>query len=154
MVTKVISGGQTGIDQLALEIAYKYGIPTGGTAPKGYRTEQGPMPRLLRDKYGLSESPYFQYGPRTAKNVKDSDATIIYGNMLSPGTKLTIQICTSLRKQYITNPTYAILLDFICDVGDVKVLNVAGNRASTLGPEHKGLAQITLDILFSTLKQT
>ena len=33
---KIISGGQTGADRGALEGARKAGIPTGGTAPKGY----------------------------------------------------------------------------------------------------------------------
>lgn len=36
---KIISGGQTGIDQMALEQASKIGIMTGGTACKGWLTE-------------------------------------------------------------------------------------------------------------------
>jgi hypothetical protein len=38
---KVISGGQTGADLTGLEEAHKRGIPTGGTVPKGCRTESG-----------------------------------------------------------------------------------------------------------------
>src|SRR5262249_6057013 len=41
MIGKVISGGQTGVDQVALRAAKACGIPTGGWAPKGWRTEDG-----------------------------------------------------------------------------------------------------------------
>ena len=41
-VPKIISGGQTGIDRMALELARELGLGTGGTAPKGYTTESGP----------------------------------------------------------------------------------------------------------------
>jgi len=36
MVEKVISGGQTGVDRMGLEVAKELGIPTGGTAPPNY----------------------------------------------------------------------------------------------------------------------
>ena len=36
---KIISGGQTGVDRLALDVAKSLNIATGGTAPKGYLTE-------------------------------------------------------------------------------------------------------------------
>jgi len=35
MITKIISGGQAGVDQAALEIATELGISTGGWCPKG-----------------------------------------------------------------------------------------------------------------------
>ena len=50
---RVISGGQTGIDQLGLEVARSLGTPTGGVAPKGYLTESGPN-SSLREWYGLT----------------------------------------------------------------------------------------------------
>jgi len=37
----VISGGQTGADRGGLIAAKELGIPTGGTAPLGYKTEAG-----------------------------------------------------------------------------------------------------------------
>ena len=46
MIGKIISGGQTGVDQAALRAAKACGIPTGGWAPKGWRTEDGPAPWL------------------------------------------------------------------------------------------------------------
>ncbi|MFO7971456.1 MAG: putative molybdenum carrier protein [Desulfobacterales bacterium] len=35
MLTKIISGGQTGADQAALDAAIELGIPHGGWIPKG-----------------------------------------------------------------------------------------------------------------------
>ena len=43
---KVISGGQTGVDQAALRAAKAAGIETGGWMPKGFRTLAGPRPEF------------------------------------------------------------------------------------------------------------
>ena len=51
MLTKIISGGQTGADQVALSVAVRLGLKTGGYAPLRYMTEDGPDPTLAR--YGL-----------------------------------------------------------------------------------------------------
>lgn len=37
----IISGGQTGVDRIALEVARELNIPTDGTVPCGYITESG-----------------------------------------------------------------------------------------------------------------
>ncbi|MVM32295.1 hypothetical protein GO755_19770 [Spirosoma sp. HMF4905] len=52
-VNKVVSGGQTGLDQMGLEVAKVLGIHIGGISPKGYLTENGPD-AVLRD-FGLAE---------------------------------------------------------------------------------------------------
>ena len=44
---KIISGGQTGADQAALDAAIELTIPYGGWLPKGRKTEDGPLPRSL-----------------------------------------------------------------------------------------------------------
>ena len=44
MISKIISGGQTGADRAALDVAIKFGIPHGGWVPKGRKTEEsGPV---------------------------------------------------------------------------------------------------------------
>ena len=53
MIEKIISGGQTGADQAALDVAVKYNIPYGGWIPRGRRTEAGPLP----SRYRLSVMP-------------------------------------------------------------------------------------------------
>jgi predicted Rossmann-fold nucleotide-binding protein len=73
MIKKIISGGQTGADQAALDVAIELGIPHGGWIPKGRKTEAGRLP----EKYHLKEMPTAEYRKRTEQNVIDSDGTLI-----------------------------------------------------------------------------
>ena len=73
MIKRIISGGQTGADQAALDIAIEFGILHGGWIPKGKKTEDGVLP----DKYKLKEMPTASYPKRTEQNVLDSDGTLI-----------------------------------------------------------------------------
>jgi len=79
MLTKIISGGQTGADRAALDAAIDLGIPHGGWIPKGRNAEDGTLP----DKYQLQEMPTASYPKRTEQNVIDSDGTLIlsHGNL-------------------------------------------------------------------------
>jgi len=43
MIKKIVSGGQTGADRAALDVALKFNIPQGGWIPKGRKTEDGPL---------------------------------------------------------------------------------------------------------------
>jgi hypothetical protein len=72
-IVRIISGGQTGADQAALDVAIKFGIPHGGWIPKGRKTENGCLP----DQYHLKEMHTLSYTKRTEQNVLDSDATLI-----------------------------------------------------------------------------
>ena len=74
MIKKIISGGQTGADRAALDVAIKFNIPHGGWIPKGRIAEDGPLP----DKYQLQEMPTSSYPKRTEQNVIDSDGTLIF----------------------------------------------------------------------------
>ncbi|CAN5263474.1 putative molybdenum carrier protein [soil metagenome] len=128
---RIISGGQTGIDQLGLEVARSLGIPTGGLAPNGYLTENGPDDRL-RD-YGLTEHASASFPPRTRANVQQSDGTVIFGNVMG-GTKLTLDTCIRAGKPYLVNPTAEQLRAWLLDK-QIRVLNVAGSRGSDLSAE-------------------
>jgi hypothetical protein len=130
MIRKVISGGQTGVGKLGLIIAHELGIPTGGTAPFDYRTEVG-SDYSLGSTYGLREHEADSYALRTECNVVEGDATVLFGDMKSPGTKLTIAICRKFGRPHIENPTTKELVAFLTN-HDVHILNVAGNRASKL----------------------
>lgn len=128
MVTKIISGGQTGADQGGLVAARTLGISTGGTAPKNYMTEDGPEPVLA--SYGLVEADLPTYQTRTRQNVEDSDGTAIFStNLDSGGTRLTIKYCEQASRPYIINPNWQQLRDWAAE-HDIQVLNVVGNRAS------------------------
>lgn len=124
---KIISGGQTGADLGGLEGAKAVGLETGGTAPQGYRIEGGSNPELGMI-YGLTESPQRNYIARTIKNIVDSDATVIFADdIASPGTALTITMCTKEGKPCLVNPNVQEFRNF---VKDLKVVNIAGNRES------------------------
>ena len=70
---KIISGGQTGVDRAALDVAMEYGIDAGGWCPQGRLAEDGIIP----DNYPLTELPGADYCQRTRKNVIDSDGSVI-----------------------------------------------------------------------------
>jgi hypothetical protein len=129
MIKKVISGGQKGVDRIGLEVAKELNIPTGGTAPKGYKTEDGDD--LSLKQFGLVEDASEKYTSRTEKNVINSNATVIFGDVTSKGSKQTIKFLEKHNKKYIVNPTAAGLKRFIKE-NTVLILNVAGNRASKL----------------------
>lgn len=96
----IVSGGQTGADQAGLEAARTLKYKTGGWAPNGWETMEGPQKELLQS-YGLKEHAG-GYRPRTIQNVRDSDFTIIISRAWkSPGTILTINACVRERKPFI-----------------------------------------------------
>lgn len=123
---QIISGGQTGADLGALVGARRIGLATGGTAPKGYRTDAGPQPAELR-AFGLIEHRLVAYPPRTEANVVNSDATVLFGHLDSPGCRLTKALCEKHRKPTLDNPSAFELRRWVL-VNQFVVLNVAGNR--------------------------
>lgn len=146
MINKVISGGQTGIDRLGLEIAKELGIKTGGTAPPGFYTENG-YDESLKD-FNLQELKDFNnsnfYRARTGKNVFDSDGTVYFKtDSDSAGFLCTKNFSIMYKKPFIVNPTINELIKWI-DENQIKVLNVAGNRESKLSNELKELADKVL----------
>lgn len=149
ILEKVISGGQTGVDQIGLKTARLTGIETGGTAPLGFKTELGPEPKLI--EYGLTQSNSPDYPPRTEDNVKDSDGTVIFGDMNTPGCKLTLKFVRMHRRPVICNPTDEQLVSFI-EKNKIKILNVAGNRGSKLSKEDRQRYGSTLLSAFQILK--
>jgi Circularly permutated YpsA SLOG family len=78
---KIISGGQTGVDRAALDVAIERGMSWGGWCPKGGWAEDLSDPPGLLNKYpGLRETPSSQPEQRTEWNVRDSDAVLIIAN--------------------------------------------------------------------------
>lgn len=128
-VTRIISGGQTGVDRTALEVAQELGLATGGTAPAGFRTDLGPD-TSLRDVFGLTACISPQYPMRTRLNVMDSDGTLLSGVVSSPGSRLTVRLCMEYHKPLIVNPSVKELRTWLTKF-NVRTLNVAGNRLRT-----------------------
>lgn len=123
---KVISGGQTGADQTGVEEASALGLETGGTMPKGFRTDNGPRPDFAK-KYGLVEHMDVSYVPRTRKNAKDADVTLWFGNTGSPGYFCTNKACKDWGKPMFDNPDATRMIEL---ADTYEVWNVAGNRES------------------------
>jgi hypothetical protein len=57
MIKKIISGGQTGAERAALDVAIRLNIPYGGWVPKGRLAEEGSIP----ERYQLQEMPTESY---------------------------------------------------------------------------------------------
>jgi hypothetical protein len=134
MLKKIISGGQTGVDQAALDVAINFGIDHGGWIPKGRRTEAGKLP----DKYTLKEMPTSSYLKRTEQNVIDSDGTLIISHgKLTGGSLQTFVMAKRHNKELLhidleinRGFSAAQLIQSWIVLNDIKVLNVAGPRAS------------------------
>ena len=129
-VTKIISGGQDGVDRAGLRVGKELGIETGGTAPPKFVTSSHRQGDLsLRDKYNLTEGEADPkvYPKRTEANVVNSDGTVLFGDMSSPGSRQTIQFLKKHNKPFIVNPTEKTLRTWLKD-SNIETLNVAGNR--------------------------
>jgi hypothetical protein len=130
-LSRLVSGGQTGVDRAALDAALAVGIPCGGWCPRGRRSESGPIP----DLYPLQETPTSAYPERTERNVRDADGTLVLTrHALKGGTALTVGLARRMGRPLLVvdleHPVgYAEIRDWIEREG-VGVLNVAGPRES------------------------
>jgi hypothetical protein len=131
---KIISGGQTGVDRAALDIALKHGIEAGGWCPTGRLDEFGRIP----DRYPVKELESGGFIERTLQNVKDSDGTIIiYPGKLTGGTEQTVRSCVEQQRPHQLIDASTISADeaarsighFVCE-NKIVILNVAGPRQS------------------------
>lgn len=137
---KIVSGGQTGVDRAALDVALELGLACGGWCPQGRRADDAVIP----PHYPLEETPSAEYQERTEWNVRDSDATLVLTiGKPTGGTALTISFVRKLHRPCLlidlslpVSPQ--AVYDWI-DGTQVRVLNVAGPRASKQ-PEVYGLA--------------
>ena len=126
----IYSGGQTGVDQAALRAAKRCGLPTGGWAPYGFNTADGPD-ESLRD-FGLRECDQPGYTLRTHLNVRDADATIrLAHNFSTAGERCTLRAILHFNKPYLDvhhrwpqSPQEVAI--WIC-ANAPTILNVAGN---------------------------
>lgn len=132
---KIISGGQTGVDQAALDAAIASGYEHGGWLPAGRLTEDGP----LSETYQLIELESPSYPDRTRKNVLEADATLIISRgPLTGGTLLTARIASANNLPHfhvdLQRQTKEEAVDGIIDWltrTTPAILNVAGPRASS-----------------------
>jgi hypothetical protein len=136
MIERLLSGGQTGADQAGWRAARACGLATGGWMPRGFLTEGGPRPEFA-DLYGARAMPTDAYRLRTEQNVRDSHATLWFGDTGAAGAKATLNACAGMGR-----PVLRIGLHAHEEVGPSDVaawlrsnpgitrLNIAGNRES------------------------
>jgi hypothetical protein len=152
-ISKIVSGGQTGVDRAALDVAIFLGIDHGGWCPMGRRSESGRIPEMYR----LRETDDRDYSVRTERNVVDSDGTLILcRGKLRGGTELTYKLalkhqrpclCVDLGKYRESDSSLSqSVLDWIKDQ-NISTLNVAGPRGSS----SPGIAKLAESFLINTL---
>ena len=131
---KIISGGQTGVDRAALDVALRHGFECGGWCPAGRLAEFGKIP----SHYPVQELQGGGVSERTLQNVKDSDGTVvIYPAELRGGTEQTVRFCVDLKRPYklidaskISAEDAAKLIGDFVRENKIGILNVAGPRQS------------------------
>ena len=130
-LSKIISGGQTGVDRAALDVALALSIKCGGWCPSGRRAEDG----SIDVRYPLQETPSDEYAQRTEWNVRDSEGTLIITDGPLTGGTLFTKICA----ERLNKPCWISETKESLDVegfwrwlktNRIETLNVAGPRES------------------------
>jgi hypothetical protein len=147
-VIRIVSGGQTGVDRAALDVASEVGMGRSGWCPRGRRAEDGVIPVA----YPLRETPSAAYPERTAWNVRDSDGTlVITRGRPRGGTALTVSLARRAGK-----PALVVDLEGGTTVAEtgrwlsenrIGVLNVAGPRESEAPGIHDQAAAFLRELL-------
>lgn len=114
-IQKIISGGQTGVDQAVHQAAIDSGIAHGGWCPPGRLCEDGIIP----NQFDLTETPLerdpsaseIPRSQRTIWNARDSDGVLIFqssklqseNNLKArdPGTELALKTSKKLEKPFL-----------------------------------------------------
>lgn len=156
MVSKVISGGQSGADRGGLLAAIELGIPHGGYCPKGRKAEDGRIP----DRFQMTESNSASYPYRTKHNVGAADATLVLAwSPLQKGSLLTVTTALKLHK-----PVHLVVLDNLIGLQALRelekrevggwlqlvtpsTLNVAGSRESRRPGTEQIVKQFLVEVL-------
>ena len=139
---KVVSGGQTGVDRAALDVAMELGIEVGGWCPRNRWAEDGRIP----DSYPLMEVRSENVHTRTQRNVECSSASLVItrGTPMG-GARLTAEYASSMCRPLLvldlitSQDPVAEIVDWLDEVRP-SILNVAGpKRERRAGDRRAGL---------------
>jgi len=157
----VRTGGQTGVDRAALDVALERGLDYCGWCPQGGCAEDCPEPPGLLRRYPLlamttGRDPV----ERTEYNVRDADATLLVlpgdPSCSSPGSDSTARLAEELGKRCLVldlrvgDPVERCatwLAGLLEQCGDGLDLNIAGPRES----ESPGIYDDTTTLLRGVL---
>ena len=152
IVERIVSGGQTGADRSALDVAIELGLAHGGWVPRGRRAEDGPIPARYE---GLVETDSERYARRTELNVRDSDATLVLAKgPVAGGTALTVELARRMGRPLLVldlaerpaEEAAAALRRWLARTRP-RTLNVAGPRES----EARGIGRACAETLRAAL---
>ena len=131
MPERIVSGGQSGVDRAALDVALELDFPCGGWCPRDRWAEDGRIPIRYPLRETVTEDPH----QRTEWNIRDSDATLILcGGSLAGGTLYTRLCSERLGKPWLavspeSEQSLGRVLKWL-DSRQIEVLNIAGPRES------------------------
>jgi len=151
----IISGGQSGVDRAALDVARKCKINHGGWCPQGRLAEDiSPLP----SHYHLQETSSTDPNVRTEKNVDEADATLILlpnkTYKMTSGTLFTVEYAIATKNQYLIlslaqPPARKNFIHWLSQY-KVQTLNIAGPRESKV----PGIYQLSYDWLISIFEKS
>lgn len=130
---RILSGGQTGVDRAALDVALELGIPAGGWCPAGRAAEDGP----LDPRYPLRETRSAEPAERTEANVRDADGLLVLTRgEPHGGTALAAGLAQRMNKPVfvvdVEHPPAPEAVTAWVEAMSIRTLNVAGPRESTV----------------------
>jgi hypothetical protein len=158
---KIVTGGQSGVDRAALDVALARNITYAGWCPRGGWAEDFPHPPGLLAKYPLlRETPLADPAQRTEWNIRDSDAVVIIaaaaGQLSSKGTELGRDLAQKFGKSLLVvnvgdpkeaGKTVDWLSAQLSRRGERFALGIGGPRES----EASGIYAKTVRFLFGVL---
>lgn len=137
-VSRIVSGGQSGVDRAALDFAIAHGVPYGGWCPKdGWAEDMIEPPGLLAHYPDLRATPDSDPRQRTRWNVRAADATLVFlprdGSASSPGTVFAIACARELARPFLIAHLWdeegpARIREWLDSRADAFALNIAGPR--------------------------
>ncbi len=157
---KILSGGQTGVDQAALQAAIDMGLEHGGWCPPGRMCETGIIP----DHFNLKETPEerdlsaleIPRSQRTIWNVRDADGLLILKGLKAQrdqGTELSLEKAKEFRRPYLSIISEMSNIKQIrnwIEENQIEILNVAG-WSEVNSP---GIYNSVYEILINVLRKT
>lgn len=155
MLKKIISGGQVGADQAALDAAIKYNFPHGGCIQKGRKTENGILPY----GYKLKELSLGVHPNYTERNVINSDGTLIISHgKLKGGSSLPRRLAKKHNRPCLhidLNDTPAFIASSKINAWiiehNIEILNITGSRVSKDSKIYENVKYIIEGVILRSL---